>query len=114
GPSIPARGQTTIRRTIPAGSASALINFGPIPDTIDEFDEAAILTILPASTYTVGTPSSATVTIVDDDPLPIITLSGKTVLEGDIGNKRAVVATATLSKSTEKPVSAQWSAFTGS
>ena len=62
--------------TIPAGSASTVITLNPVDDPDAEADdpsgpnadaELAILTITPAGTYTVGTPSAAQVEIVDNE-----------------------------------------------
>ncbi len=53
--------------TIPAGSASATITVTPINDTLVESDETVIVTLSANSAYTIGTPSSATVTITSDD-----------------------------------------------
>ena len=53
--------------TIPAGQSSATINVGPIDDTDVEGAETVILTLVDAAGYSVGTPSTDTVTIADDD-----------------------------------------------
>ena len=54
--------------TIPAGSnRSAVLTLTPINDTIAEGDEIVIVAVLPGAGYAVGRPSTATVTIVDDD-----------------------------------------------
>lgn len=54
-------------QTIPAGSASMTVNVSPIQDTTNEGNETVILTVAAGSGYVIGTPSSATVTIADDD-----------------------------------------------
>ncbi len=46
---------------------SATITLTPIPDTANEGSETVILTLAADAAYTVGTPSAATVTILDDD-----------------------------------------------
>jgi hypothetical protein len=56
--------------TIAAGSSSASITVNPREDTTVEGSETVILTVSPGAGYTVGTPSSATVTIADDDSAP--------------------------------------------
>ena len=53
--------------TIPAGQSSATISIGPIDDTDMEGAETVILTLVDAAGYSVGTPSTDTVTIADDD-----------------------------------------------
>lgn len=54
-------------QTIPAGAASLVINVSPVQDTTNEGNETVILTVATGSGYVIGTPSSATVTIADDD-----------------------------------------------
>jgi Calx-beta domain-containing protein/putative Ig domain-containing protein len=57
--------------TIAAGSSEALITVTPVDDALVEGSETVILTLSPDSAYTVGAPSSATVTIADNDtPAP--------------------------------------------
>jgi hypothetical protein len=56
--------------TIPAGADSAAITVTPRDDTAAEGSETVILTVSSSSSYTVGTPSGATVTIADDDGPP--------------------------------------------
>jgi hypothetical protein len=51
------------RATIRAGASSSNIIIRPIDDTIPEPDETVILTLSPDANYTVGSPSTGTVTI---------------------------------------------------
>ena len=53
--------------TIAAGSSSGTIVITPIDDTLVEGDETVILTLKTNAAYTVGSPGSATVTIIDND-----------------------------------------------
>jgi hypothetical protein len=62
---------TTI--TIPAGEATFDRTVAPINDTAVEGNETLILTVVDGPNYDVGSPSSATVTILDQ-PTPIITV----------------------------------------
>jgi hypothetical protein len=64
-------------------SGSVVINSGietvdvtvdPIEDSAVEGDETVILTVSSGNDYTVGSPASATVTIVDNDP-PVVTVT---------------------------------------
>ena len=57
--------------TIPAGSSSATITVTPINDVVMEGNETAVMTLSPRPNYTVGSPSSATVTIVSDERVTI-------------------------------------------
>ena len=64
--------------TIPVGAASATITVAPVNDTLVEANETVIATLSASAAYTVGSPSSATVTIVSDDVnanLPTVTIS---------------------------------------
>lgn len=60
--------------TIPSGATTASISIAPVPDTAVEPNETVTLTVASGSGYTVGTPSSATGTIVNDDVLVTIVL----------------------------------------
>ena len=53
--------------TIPAGSFSMLANVNVIDDTNAESSETVIVTLSANASYTVGSPSAATVTIIDND-----------------------------------------------
>jgi thiamine phosphate synthase YjbQ (UPF0047 family) len=64
GTDFPAQSGTV---TIPAGQTTATVMINPTDDTVDEPDETIILTVTDGSNYNVGTPSSATGTILDDD-----------------------------------------------
>ena len=55
---------------IAAGQSSATINIIPIDDADIETDETVALTLSGGDGYTVGTPATATVTIVSDDTAP--------------------------------------------
>ena len=52
---------------IPAGQASAMVAFNAVDDVVVEGDESVIVTLLTNAAYSVGAPSSAAVTIVDND-----------------------------------------------
>lgn len=71
--------------TIPIGSSSAPIAVTPIDDPSYEGNETVILTLSANAAYTVGSPNSATVTIVDNESPPsgpTITGSPSTVNRG--------------------------------
>jgi hypothetical protein len=59
--------------TIPAGEATVVVPVVPVADNVAEGPETVIVTISAASAYIVGTPESATVTIIDDPPVVSIT-----------------------------------------
>ncbi len=53
--------------TIAAGSATKTVTVAPVDDSAVESAETVVLTVATSSGYTVGSPSSATVTIADND-----------------------------------------------
>ncbi|RPI61687.1 MAG: hypothetical protein EHM48_05235, partial [Planctomycetaceae bacterium] len=53
---------------IPDGQASATITVTPTDDSADEASETVIVTLASGSGYAIGSPSSDTVNIADDDP----------------------------------------------
>lgn len=60
--------------TIPAGASSAPVTVTPVDNSTAEASETVIVTLAAnAGVYTVGTPSSATVTIADDD-MPVVSI----------------------------------------
>jgi hypothetical protein len=59
--------------TISAGSSTRTITVTPINDTLVESNETVIVTLSTNASYTVGSPSSATVTITSDDVVETIT-----------------------------------------
>ncbi len=65
--------------TIPAGAADVVIPIVPIDDALVEVNETALLRLRSGGPYVVGTPSSATVTIVSDDVAPDLSISSLTV-----------------------------------
>src|SRR3989440_157901 len=62
--------------TIAAGASSATVTVRSIDDSQVEGNETVVLTLAANSAYTAGSPSSATVTIADNDqpPLPTVTV----------------------------------------
>jgi len=65
--------------TFAPGAATATVTVNPTTDSTVESDETVILTLAPGSGYTLGTPSTATGTITNDDagtPPPSGTLRG--------------------------------------
>src|ERR1043166_1211914 len=64
--------------TIPAGQADADLTITPIDDNIVEGPETVIVTVVSGPGYSAGSPSSATVTIADNDQatsLPVVTVT---------------------------------------
>ena len=65
--------------TIPAGSATATIDVTAIDDSLIEDDETVVATIDADPAYQVGTPSSAIVTIINDDLPPDLVIAALSV-----------------------------------
>ncbi len=60
--------------TIPANTTATTITVSPKDDTTFEGSETLIITLIAGTGYTVGTPSSVTLTIADND-LPTVSIS---------------------------------------
>ncbi|MCS6969749.1 MAG: hypothetical protein NZ552_01860, partial [Planctomycetes bacterium] len=60
--------------TIPAGEAQVTLTVTPLEDTEFEGAETVVVGIAASAAYTVGSPSSATVTIADND-LPVVSIT---------------------------------------
>lgn len=73
--------------TFPAGQASVDLMVTPIQNTAPEVDETVILTLAAGAGYVIGTPSSANVTIADDDvnTITIIATDAFATEAGDAG-----------------------------
>jgi subtilase family serine protease len=65
--------------TFAAGAATVDVAVTPIDDTLVESNETVVITVTGSVGYHVGTPSSATVTIVSDDVAPDLVISALTV-----------------------------------
>ena len=64
--------------TIGAGNPSATVTIDPTTDISYEPSETVILTVTSGTGYNVGSPSAATGTITDDDPIPTTLVVTKT------------------------------------
>jgi Calx-beta domain-containing protein len=65
--------------TLPTGLSSAMINVAPIDDRIVEQNEIIVLALSPRSTYGIEAPTSATVTITNNDRTPAPAPSGQRI-----------------------------------
>ena len=83
--------------TVAAGSSSASAKLATTQDTVDEADETFTIGLgtLPAEYRAAG--SSVTVTIVDDDPLPAVTLSTTDASVAEGGSTRVTASLSGLS-----------------
>ncbi|MFM7087170.1 MAG: Calx-beta domain-containing protein [Cyanobium sp.] len=79
---LPASGSDGLRQiTIPAGAATATLQLTPIVDARVEDEETVQLTLAAAAGYTLGSPSSATGRISNDDALVSLAVAPAAVLE---------------------------------
>ena len=72
--------------TFAAGGSTALVTVDPTPDTTVEPDETVALTLTAETGYTVGTPGSATGTILNDDTSVTVAVSPASVAEDGATN----------------------------
>jgi Flp pilus assembly protein TadG len=63
---------------IPAGSVSKTIDVDTLLDGLDEYDESIIFTLGSGGGYSVGSPSSDTITVVDQDDPPTVSFASAT------------------------------------
>ena len=82
--------------TFAVGSATALVNLSVINDTVAEAPETVSLTVVPytVGVYSIGTASTATVTILDDD-LPTISVAATDASAGETSNPGTFTLTRT-------------------
>ena len=69
---------------IPTGNTTGTVTVDPTADTAIEADETVILTLAAGAGYTLGLPSSATGTILNDDS-PNLSISDVSAAEGNAG-----------------------------
>ncbi|WP_071191885.1 Calx-beta domain-containing protein [Trichormus sp. NMC-1] len=100
--------------TFAAGSATATVTVNPIDDTITEVTETAIFNLAAGTGYTLGTATSATVNIADNDfPLVTINLSdNQTIVEGRTSSQN-VSYTVTLSDTSNQTITVQYATSNG-
>ena len=75
---------------IPVGQASVTVTVTPVDDALVESSETVVLTISPNAAYTVGAPSTATVTIADND-LPVVTITATDATATEAGQTAGLV-----------------------
>ncbi|WP_016951150.1 Calx-beta domain-containing protein [Anabaena sp. PCC 7108] len=100
--------------TFAAGSATATVTVNPIDDTIIEGAETAILDLATGTGYTLGTATSATVNVADND-LPLITINlsdDQTIVEGSTSSQN-VSYTVTLSDISTQTITVQYATSNG-
>jgi regulation of enolase protein 1 (concanavalin A-like superfamily) len=81
--------------TIPIGATDAVVKVSPIQDTLVEGPETVILSVVANAAYTLGTPSSATVTIADDDRSTVSITATDPIASETPGNTGTLTVTRT-------------------
>ena len=89
--------------TIPAGSTSAQVSVAVIGDRVRENNETFTLQLVSASGAPLGSVTTSTITLNDNDPLPTLTLDAPSAEEG-----APVTFTATLSNPSAFTVTVPW------
>nr|WP_320204022.1 putative Ig domain-containing protein [Agrobacterium rosae]MDX8306017.1 putative Ig domain-containing protein [Agrobacterium rosae] len=92
---------------VPANATSASFAVTPVADTVVEVNETVVMSVTSGSGYGIGSPSSATATIVNDDlPNATIAVSPASVAEDGATN---LIYTVTLDQATPSAVSVAFS-----
>ena len=94
--------------TFKAGETSKTVEVATLQDEVREGDETFTVTLSSPSGATLGQDASATVTIEDDDPEPVVSVADATVTEG--GTAQVVIS---LDRPSTKDVTVLWSVTDG-
>ncbi len=104
--------QTTPPLVFEAGDVSRQISFHVNHDGEEEGAETLVVQLSSPVNAVLGASASATLTIVDDDPIPVVSMaeSGVVVLEGEVSPQIRV----DLSPAASTPVTVEWRTVDGS
>jgi hypothetical protein len=97
--------------TFPAGSTSQSITVAVKGDTLNEGNETFVVNLSGGVNATIAD-SQGVGTIVDDDPLPSVTIADLSITEGNTGTKSATF-TLTLSAASGRTVSVNYATANG-
>jgi uncharacterized repeat protein (TIGR01451 family) len=89
------------------GTTTLTFTVSIINDVLDEYNETVNLALSNPVSATLGTPNVATLTIVDNDPQPSLTIADVSVIEGRTGSVNAVF-TVTLSAQSGRTVAVNY------
>ena len=82
-------------------------------DYQDEDDGPITATIVAGHNYMIGTPGTATLTVIDDDPSPVLTIAGVRHAEGDGALELEVALSFATGRSTVRTVTASYATADG-
>ena len=99
--------------TFTPGVTSQNVNIAVVNDTLDEDDETVVVSLSNPANATLGAFSTHTYTILDNDPLPSLSINNVTVTESDTGNVTATFAV-TLSAASGRTVTVDYATADGS
>ena len=112
------RGIATL--TIAANTSSAVWRVATIDDDVDEPDGSVTAALRPGTGYTVGSPSSASVTVIDNDAAPpVVSFSStqpnqwgrETRVDHVLGAEESVDLLINLSKAATQPLSIEYEGY---
>jgi len=98
--------------TFTPGVASQVCGVSIVSDTLDEVSETIALALGNESNATMSVPSNTTLTILDDDDPPDLSINDASVTEGDAGTVDAVL-TVTLSATSGQTVTVEYATANG-
>ncbi len=100
--------------TFAAGSNTAVVNLNTIDDNLFEgaTPETVIVNLTAGTNYTLGTTPTATISIVDNDSRPTVSINNISVTEGNSGNTNGAF-TLTLSNPTTEIVTVDYNTANG-
>jgi hypothetical protein len=93
--------------TMAAGVTSATVTLTPLDDTQDENDETVTLTLVGKAEYVLGSATSATATIVDND-LPPVTITATDAIATEAGETSATFLIERLTDALSQPLSVNY------
>ena len=96
--------------TIPAGSSSAAVTVTPVDDGVVTADRTLMFTVTPNAAYTVGSPGTASLTIVNTDTNAItVTVSSNLSSIAENGKTKAIITFTRSGGSTASPLIVNYS-----
>jgi large repetitive protein len=98
--------------TIPAGSTAGTVSVDVLADTTDEAAETFTVSLSAPTNATIAD-DTGTVTITDDDPLPVLTIDDRSGAEGDAGTS-TMTFTVALTPASGRTVTVDWTTSDGS